>query len=367
MGASYFLITNFLALFSIFFVLKNRPWGSKQENDQFTWHGKYTFLVIIFFVIGAIRPVIEGTDNESYVILYQYVKSFGELPLYLERSELGYSFLNMLFGWVFGLPYYVFFGFITALTWAIYIASSYRYQFLLPWMLYFTICNGFLFWSFNGVRQAIAIVLFLFSIRFIIERNILVYTFVLMLASLFHLSALLLLPLYVVINIKFNRRFWLFAYLASIPFMANAFFTSLIGKFIDWFFKNIPYFSFYQRYTDKENFLASRHEAATDSGLGVLLNLFVTVFIIFFSNNTLKRFPGLDLFFLLFASAAVVGNLFFGVELVGRLMRYFFPVFGLLMAATIYSMKKRPAKIMFVGFFAIYLTLFIKLAISKFN
>lgn len=366
-SAAFFIIIS-IFLFSLSLaILGNMPWGERFENHSFVWNRKHIFIIIIFFIIGASRPVIQDTDNASYVEFYQYIKYFGELPVYLQRKETGYAILNILFAKVFNLPYYIFFGFLTALTWGVYTISSYRYQFLLPWMLFFAICSGFLFWSFNGIRQSLAIVIFFYSIKFIIERKIIFYTLTLLVASLFHLSVLLLLPLYFLVGIRFNRNFWLIVYVSSLFLMASDFLNAAITKIFTQFFQLIPYFQSYEQYTVSDSFLVSRQASATDTGLGVILNVFITLFIIFFSNRTLIRFPSLSFYLFLFSFSAVISNLFFSIELIGRLLSYFLPLFSLLMAATIYSLNRKYSKLVFIIFFIIYTLLFIKLTIDSFG
>lgn len=360
MTAIYFVFTNILIFLLSFLTLGNLPYGDKSENKKFVWKTKYLLIVLFFFIIGAIRPVVPDTDNARYVELYQHVQIFNELPLYLKNTEVGYSALNMLSGAVFGLPYYIFFGIITALTWGIYIASSYRYQFLLPWMLFFTVSSGFLFWSFSGIRQSLAIMIFFYSIRFIIERKFLYYIVTISIASLFHLSALLLFPLYFLSSIKFNRNFWLIIYITSIFFMSSSFINAAMNRMITSLFQLLPYFQNYAQYTASDSFLVSREEAATDTGLGIILNISVNLFIVFFSKETLTRFPTLNLYFLLFSFGSVVSNIFFSVELIGRVLNYFLIPFGLLIAATIYSSDKKYQKIFFSIFLIVYTLLFLK-------
>lgn len=367
MNAVSFIVLNGFLFFLSFVIFRTFPWGDKYENKSFTWKIEYIFIILFFLIVGAVRPVIGNTDNATYVDLYQYVGTFGELPLYLENAEVGYSALNMLFSAILDFPYYIFFGILTALTWGIYLASSYRYQFLLPWILFFTICNGFLFWSFNGIRQSLAIVIFLFSIKYIIERKFLLYILALVVASLFHTSVLLLLPVYFFIHIGFNHKFWLIMYIISVFLMENDFLNDFMDKFFTLFFQYVPYFDNYEKYTTSDSFFVSRQDTATDTGLGIILKTLSTVFILFFSKNTLIRFPNLKFYLLLFSLGSVFSNLFFSIEMIGRILNYFSPLFGLLMAATLYSFNKKYAQIVFLIFFMVYILLFIKQTFTHFG
>lgn len=60
--------------------------------------------------------------------------------------------------------------------------------------------------SFNGVRQFLACAVLFAGHRFIVERKPLKYALVVLLAASFHISALAMIPLYLVPNKKLNRR-----------------------------------------------------------------------------------------------------------------------------------------------------------------
>ncbi|MGL0818280.1 EpsG family protein [Vibrio vulnificus] len=84
--------------------------------------------------------------------------------------------------------------------------------------------------SFNGVRQFIAVSIFLFSIRYILEKNIVKYLFCVAIACAFHMSAVILLPLYYVLNSKIERYKLIFLVM-SIFAMAESlpYFLEMIG------------------------------------------------------------------------------------------------------------------------------------------
>lgn len=62
------------------------------------------------------------------------------------------------------------------------------------------------FASYNILRQSVAVIVFLYSIKYIVSKEFLKYLFFCALAMCFHLSALLLLPLYFVQYLKMSAR-----------------------------------------------------------------------------------------------------------------------------------------------------------------
>lgn len=73
-------------------------------------------------------------------------------------------------------------------------------------LLLFLCFGGFYLASFNHVRQLLAVSIFLFSIRFILDRKFTKYLICICLASLAHYSALLLLPFFYIVKLKFSFR-----------------------------------------------------------------------------------------------------------------------------------------------------------------
>ena len=74
----------------------------------------------------------------------------------------------------------------------------------LSFMIY--LCGTFYFFSMNGVRQSVAIMLFYYSFRYIKEHNLKMYLVLNGIGALFHSSAVLFLPLYFILNKKFKFK-----------------------------------------------------------------------------------------------------------------------------------------------------------------
>lgn len=97
-------------------------------------------------------------------------------------------------------------------------------------ILLFSIIPIFYFASFNGVRQFIAIAIFLWSIQFIIGRNIVKYALAIGFGAMFHVSILLMSPLYFVLHRKFTIKHYLIISVAyALLFQILDVILSLIG------------------------------------------------------------------------------------------------------------------------------------------
>jgi hypothetical protein len=182
----------FLALFvlaSLADVLKTR----KKEKK-----GALVFLLIILTLFVGLRYKT-GADWSGYI------KIFNDSPLPYKRHgyELGYVFLNKLIYYTFG-NYYVLQFIATAF---ICIAVYFLIKNYSPFPL-FSLCL-FVIFFFNNilmaqVRQSLALAIIILSTKHILNRKFLLFVCYIVIASLFHVSAVCALPLYF-LNRKINK------------------------------------------------------------------------------------------------------------------------------------------------------------------
>lgn len=171
-------------------------------------YGRILSLFILVLFIGLRFDV--GTDYINYKGIYETVKyySFNESGV-----ELGYYYLNKwidsLLGqfWgvtivqaivVLGLFYYSF-------------SKYFFYSFALLIFLLNIDC-GFVM-TINTMRQAMAIAIVFVSIEYIKEKKLLIYSILIFIAFLFHLSAIFVWPLYFMSKIKIRGNIILAIYL----------------------------------------------------------------------------------------------------------------------------------------------------------
>jgi hypothetical protein len=132
----------------------------------------------------------------------QFVKELSEKLPFMEKGFLVYLILcktisqNYFFlqAFSFIIDFFILFEFF----------KKYIPQYVILGFLFFFLFSGISI-EFNLLRNAKAIMIFLLSIKYIYGKNILRYFLLIILSSLFHISALLYLPLYFVINRKFHK------------------------------------------------------------------------------------------------------------------------------------------------------------------
>lgn len=167
----------------------------------------FNFYIVLsllpMFIIIALRNPSMGADTYVYLRNFLYVR---ETPLkeVLEytRMETGYIVFVKLIGCVTSSP----------LIYQIVCVSIYFICFFdftknlnsddVFWFIFFVVTLGFFFFMFTGVRQCLAISICLFSYKFCVRRKFLKFLICVLLASLFHKSAILFVAVYIIFNKK---------------------------------------------------------------------------------------------------------------------------------------------------------------------
>lgn len=113
---------------------------------------------------------------------------------------------------------------------------------ILSILLFITL--GFYFDLMNGVRQYLAVSLFMFSWQFLFDKQFVRYVVVILVAATFHSSVIMLLPVYFICNCKFDKK--VLVIIAIIAVFLSFVISSVVGEFASMFEK-------YEVYGDSEH------------------------------------------------------------------------------------------------------------------
>lgn len=193
------LVYSFSA-FILFLLAKNlsarAEYNFLLKNKELRFCTIETIVSILFFAILCGVRYNVGVDNLSYIYAYETLVNTGNWPVGRGESyEWGFTAVAKLCA-LGKLHYSFFMGFWAAVQiFFIYYALRHDRQ-LLPFVSVFIILSPtFLTWT-NGLRQCVAGCAFIFLVEFIAERKLVSYLIGVIICSLVHKSALLLLPLY---------------------------------------------------------------------------------------------------------------------------------------------------------------------------
>jgi len=313
-------------LFAIFFA-----WLESIGRNK---HGlKYAmFIVFLFF---ALRYNF-GNDYMAYLASFQEIKESGSdyLDFVKPKYEIGWVFLNHFFA---PLGFFVMLGFLAVINCTVLYYFIKKY---VPSQYYWFAIFIYMFQPYNmlvlssGMRQAVSVTIFLLAIDFLINRKIVIYLILILIASLFHSSAYLLFPLMLLSIIKWTPS--IFTFFATIvvfliPTLWGDFVLDKMNIIISSLF---PYYGHYDK------------QAVLNSGLGFLLTVFFFLITLYFNSKIEDE--KLLLFRLAIISFLLI-PLSFGLALTSRLNFYFQPVFMIVYPTIIINMKKNGLKIIFMG------------------
>ena len=360
---SYQLLLLFVLLLPMGKLINGKNSGPiRYETDGFSWNARFSFILLLIVLLAGVREAKPGRDYSNYLNYYDYILVHGEIGKLFKVNEIGWDNLNLLFGSL-GVPAGVFFGLVSGVTWFFFIKGSYKFQFLLPLMFFFVLSSGFYFWTYNGVRQSISIMIFFYSIRFLLEKDPLRYVLWIAVASLFHTSVIVMLPFYFITKIKFNQKLVALLYIASLFLVGNSWFMSKMIDLITFVSSNIDLFSSYAKFYTGED-IYDTDENRTDSGLGVLVRIVTTLYIIYKSDYILKKQPTLTVFYVLFFIGTILSNIFFSVGTIGRILTYFTVSFSIVIASTIYYSSGKYENIVNVLIIGVYFIMFSKIIVN---
>lgn len=206
--------------------------------SSFLLSGKYTFIPWIFMTFFTMFRYKIGTDYIGYNYIYEGIlnneKTIADL-LHIVLVKIT-DILNFNEQFIF-----VSYGFFTML----FFYKGYKFfaKNYISMVLFGIFFFAFLYIStFEAIRQMLASAIFLYSIKFIVKKNIIMYFICIIIAFTAHKSAILLFPLYWMFNIKLSKQFLFFYFLICfILLIFNP--TALIENLFSTF--NLPYSNYF--------------------------------------------------------------------------------------------------------------------------
>jgi len=294
---------------------------------------KYLAIFIsLLFIIGlsGLRNNV-GTDYESYVRIFDTISIDG-----FTTVEPGYYALNKFFKES-NKGYLYVFCICSAITYLILYFTLLREKILTLGLL-FTFTFGFVFLSNNIIRQALVIPVFFYSIEFIYKRKVLYFILSILLCSLFHFSALLLIPFYWVYKINFKKAIWFF--LISFSFILS--FTQIFNLVIIKMISFIPKYAGYLMTGDEDN-------KAIKSGATMILVYFFSLFIVSAGNYIKEK--KYKIYYNLYLLGITISFLTMNISFLFRFSYYLTSLIIIVLPLIIKSIQLRYKKYIYSLFF----------------
>lgn len=311
---------------------------------------RYIFLLISFllmsFIIGGRYEV--GTDWVNYVYIYETV-NFVDLSidgLNKAMIEPMYLLINKAFRNL-GVSTSMFFTIIAFSLFVLLYTSTGKKK-VFPYVMYFFFTMSF-FLSLNIMRQILAIFIFFFATRYI-GKNIYKYFTCILIAFFIHYSSVILFPLY------FIYKKW-FSILDNKKIIVICYFITLLmsGVLVELITSYLPQFISNEKYLNSVTQLDVEMEVG--SGLGIIFNHIINMFIILYYPNSNKLGDRRIIIYRLFIIGILFSNVFSISMYLSRvvLSLVLLKIFLLADICNIHVKKKRVFSYLFTVFICIIL------------
>lgn len=240
---------------------------SKQINKKKFNIIDYTLIIIMSFICGFRENV--GTDYLLYDKMYNNIVIF-------PRVELGFKWIINQMN-TFGLSSTYFF-FLTSFVTIILFYYMIKKNASKPAdSLFLFVCMGYFSLQFNIIRQSLAIAISLYSVRYINGRNIIKFSLLILLATLCHTTAIIMIPFYFLNKMEISRKN-IFVILISMLM-----FSFLYNPIINTVVKYLPTYEVYLTINDY-----TYNPAGLGTYLILLFNLVLLLLVIINKNKLIE-------------------------------------------------------------------------------
>ena len=259
---SYILIFVYIIIFSIFCKKKLR---------------KKWFLILVsiqLVIVFAIRDIDVGVD------LTRYYRSYGEIGnnsfLYIIRNQDYYSSIFFyVIVYVFshlGISYHTFLGVVGAICVipSCYFVNKYSEHPYISIIIYLSM--GIYSFQFSGLKQSISMVIIMFAFDAVVEQKGKKFYLLVICAMLFHVTAIICLPMFILYNMKY-RNWMLIPIVCALIFVYI--FRNSIGQTVTVLFSDGEY--------------VGRYESTGIIGTSFIMLILILCYIIIFANREVNR------------------------------------------------------------------------------
>jgi hypothetical protein len=315
----------FFNVIALFFALK----ASLNKNSN-----GLLYSVIIIFIFLAIRYDF-GNDYLGYFMNFDEINEYNFFSI--KGNEIGWIYLNYIFGpfgfigmqiFLAGFSCYILYRFIKK-----YVPQNYYWIaiFIYTFQPYHLLVFS------SAMRQAIVISFFLLAIDYLIEKKPFHYIAIIMFSTLFHTTALFLLPIIIFSYVKIKPKISFIILLTIISYILYIFKEDIFilsGEFITLYFE--------KEYSSHLNIDLSN----VSIGLGFLLNFFIYIILFYQLKNT--NVHSEILIFNITALSFLLMTLTLSIPLVSRINFYFTPLLMIAYPIALRNMKLKVFKHIFI-------------------
>lgn len=289
----------------------------------------YFSLMMFLILLAGFRPGV-GYDYESYELVYD---NFTLLSYISEKMEWGFLSLVYIFKELNITDFNTFLLFIAfiSITIKFHVIKKYSPYIFISALLYFT--QEFLARDFSNIRQGVSIAITAYSITYVHNRNFVKFILLIIIASLFHTTALVFTVIYFINDIRFSKVF-IFTTLFFTLFVGQILDTSKITSLLSML--NIEYV------LDKLNDYTARNDYSSELGItpGLIQRIVIFSVFVIFEKVLIKQTE----YYYLIRNISFIGLLIFlffnSFEIIAARGSYYFRFFDVIIIAFLINMIK---------------------------
>lgn len=323
-----------LFLFLFFAILT--IYMEKSTKDTKKVYAFFSFL-LLFLIMGFRDPSV-GTDIQAYLYRYNYetpnlktfISEFNLISFFTEEG--GFKLLNSILKTLRfnDLHYVMFYSLVFSLSFVLFY-YKYSKNVFISILLYITIGNFAM--SMTGLRQTMAIIIVLYSFKYITERKFLKFLLLVIMASTFHLSVLICIPIYFLFGANLKKKDVIFIFcivLCLIPLnkIFYRYLTSVVSLF--------PKYQIYIGFPYKLNPLVVL--------VALSINLFPILFWNIFDDINIQEKKVISFLFICSSLYSVFNIIAMNDVMINRLSFYFKPFNELMIPFVLYYIRGKEEK-----------------------
>lgn len=287
----------------LYFILTKTKLKKYNENNILF----YMLIFAIFTIVQGFRAYSIGTDTKHYVEIYNTIKNSSWLEILSRRAvniEIGFGALMKLIA-ICNLPARYFLIIIAMIINGGFIYFIYKNSKNPLLSILIFMGTEFFTLSFTALRQMTSVVIILYAYMFIKERKNLKAFLTIILASFFHTTALIFIPVIIFNYIKINKK--------SLEIIVGLF---LIVQII-----GMPILQFVIENTTYAKYLATNGASGGETQLIVMIIYTIIGLTIYYKNDK----KGTDnILILIMITAIYLQSFACRIQLLGRLTWYFY-------------------------------------------
>jgi len=234
--------TCLIAYFGCYLYRQKLANGPQIDDDAYLVKAEKSISLFWALVSVALLVFFVGQRSE-YGDTHAYISSFENASKVINKDELfggvgtdsaGYSVLQILFKKYISSDYNAWFTFLAIFQAGAIVSLYYRYSCNYFFSIYLFIASTSFTWMMNGVRQFTAVCLVFYFFNYVIDRKIIGFAIVVLLAYTIHDTAILWIPIYFIIGFRpFSKQIWFFVIITVLVFFFITEFTSFLDSSLE--------------------------------------------------------------------------------------------------------------------------------------